>query len=102
TALGLPALYVPLPIGNGEQRLNAADVVAAGGGRLVADGDLVPADVAGFATELADDERRKTTARAAASTGVRDGAARLAALVRATAQQAQGASASEQKKEKNA
>ena len=37
TALGLPALYVPLPIGNGEQRLNAADVVAAGGGRLVAD-----------------------------------------------------------------
>ena len=35
TALGLPALYVPLPIGNGEQRLNAADTVAAGGGRLV-------------------------------------------------------------------
>ncbi|WP_323745258.1 UDP-N-acetylglucosamine--N-acetylmuramyl-(pentapeptide) pyrophosphoryl-undecaprenol N-acetylglucosamine transferase [Actinomyces haliotis] len=88
TALGLPALYVPLPIGNGEQRLNAADVVAAGGGRLVADGDLIPADVAGFATELADDERRAATASAAASTGVRDGAARLAALVRATAQDA--------------
>ena len=32
TAVGLPAVYVPLPIGNGEQRLNAADVVAAGGG----------------------------------------------------------------------
>lgn len=102
TALGLPALYVPLPIGNGEQRLNAADVVAAGGGRLVADGDLEPCDVAGFATELADDERRTATARAAASTGVRDGAARLAALVRATAQQAQSAPATEQKKEKDA
>lgn len=102
TALGLPALYVPLPIGNGEQRLNAADVVAAGGGRLVADGDLEPSDVAGFATELTDDERRTATASAAASTGVRDGAARLAALVRATAQQAQSAPATEQKKERNA
>ena len=30
-ALGIPAVYVPLPIGNGEQRLNAALVVAAGG-----------------------------------------------------------------------
>ena len=37
TALGLPAVFVPLPIGNGEQRLNAGPVVAsrrrtAGGG----------------------------------------------------------------------
>ena len=31
TAVGLPAAYVPLPIGNGEQALNAAPVVAAGG-----------------------------------------------------------------------
>ena len=28
TAVGLPAAYVPLPIGNGEQRLNAGPVVA--------------------------------------------------------------------------
>ena len=39
TAVGLPAVYVPLPIGNGEQRVNAADVVAAGGGVLVDDGE---------------------------------------------------------------
>ncbi len=39
TAVGLPAVYVPLPIGNGEQRLNAADLVAAGGGLLVEDRD---------------------------------------------------------------
>ena len=32
TAVGLAAAYVPLPIGNGEQRLNADPVVAAGGG----------------------------------------------------------------------
>ena len=42
-ALGIPAVYVPLPIGNGEQRLNAAAVVAAGGGLLVDDADLDPA-----------------------------------------------------------
>ncbi len=42
TAVGLPAVYVPLPIGNGEQRLNASDVVAAGGGVLVDDADLTP------------------------------------------------------------
>ena len=30
-ALGLPAFYVPLPIGNGEQRRNAEGQVAAGG-----------------------------------------------------------------------
>jgi UDP-N-acetylglucosamine--N-acetylmuramyl-(pentapeptide) pyrophosphoryl-undecaprenol N-acetylglucosamine transferase len=40
SAVGLPALYVPLPHGNGEQELNARPVVRAGGGLLVADEDL--------------------------------------------------------------
>jgi UDP-N-acetylglucosamine--N-acetylmuramyl-(pentapeptide) pyrophosphoryl-undecaprenol N-acetylglucosamine transferase len=40
TAVGLPAAYVPLPIGNGEQRLNALPVVRHGGGMLVADDEL--------------------------------------------------------------
>jgi UDP-N-acetylglucosamine--N-acetylmuramyl-(pentapeptide) pyrophosphoryl-undecaprenol N-acetylglucosamine transferase len=40
TAVGLPAAYVPLPIGNGEQRLNAVPIVQRGGGMLVNDGDL--------------------------------------------------------------
>ncbi len=40
--LGLPAAYVPLPVGNGEQRLNAEPVVAAGGGLLVEDADCTP------------------------------------------------------------
>lgn len=35
SALGIPAIFVPLPIGNGEQALNAHDVVAAGGAVLV-------------------------------------------------------------------
>lgn len=42
TAVGIPAVYVPLPIGNGEQRLNAADVVRAGGGLLVEDAAITP------------------------------------------------------------
>jgi UDP-N-acetylglucosamine--N-acetylmuramyl-(pentapeptide) pyrophosphoryl-undecaprenol N-acetylglucosamine transferase len=41
--LALPAAYVPLPVGNGEQRLNAEPVVAAGGGLLVDDADCTPA-----------------------------------------------------------
>lgn len=40
TAVGLPAAYVPLPIGNGEQRLNALPIVQHGGGILVADEEL--------------------------------------------------------------
>src|SRR5437773_215187 len=40
TAVGLPAAYVPLPHGNGEQRLNALPIVQRGGGMLVTDADL--------------------------------------------------------------
>jgi hypothetical protein len=40
TAVGLPAAYVPLPIGNGEQRLNALPIAARGGGLLVEDAEL--------------------------------------------------------------
>ena len=39
-AVGLPAVFVPLPIGNGEQALNARPVVDAGGGLLVDDAAL--------------------------------------------------------------
>ena len=42
SAVGLPAIYVPLPIGNGEQRLNALPVVNAGGGMVVPDAVLTP------------------------------------------------------------
>jgi UDP-N-acetylglucosamine--N-acetylmuramyl-(pentapeptide) pyrophosphoryl-undecaprenol N-acetylglucosamine transferase len=42
TAVGLPAAYVPLPIGNGEQRLNALPIVQHGGGMLVSDEELTP------------------------------------------------------------
>lgn len=38
-AVGLPAVFVPYPHGNGEQGRNAEIVVAAGGGELLADAD---------------------------------------------------------------
>jgi len=42
TAVGLPAAYVPLPHGNGEQRINAERVAKGGGGLLVDDAELSP------------------------------------------------------------
>jgi len=90
-ALGVPAVYVPLPIGNGEQRLNAAPVVAAGGGVLVDDAELSAAWVAReVPTLLGDPARLGSMAAAAAGAGVRDGAARVADLVAEAV--AQGAS----------
>ena len=41
-AVGLPAVYVPLPHGNGEQRLNASAQVASGAAIIVEDADLTP------------------------------------------------------------
>lgn len=40
SAVGLPAIYVPLPIGNGEQRKNALPIIDLGGGVLIDDADL--------------------------------------------------------------
>jgi len=66
TAVGLPAVYVPLPIGNGEQRLNAAEVVSAGGGLLVDDSDLTPDWVDAVLLGLATDGQRLARMAAAA------------------------------------
>ena len=79
---GLPAVYVPLPSGNGEQRFNALPVVEAGGGLLIDDADLTndtlaPA-VLGIVTEPG---RLEAMSASAASHGVRDAAARLADMV---------------------
>jgi UDP-N-acetylglucosamine--N-acetylmuramyl-(pentapeptide) pyrophosphoryl-undecaprenol N-acetylglucosamine transferase len=85
-AVGLPGAYVPLPIGNGEQRLNASPVVAAGGGVLIDDADLDPAWVRQVLVPLLHDRRRLAEMGAAAARfGRRDADERLAALVLAAA-----------------
>jgi UDP-N-acetylglucosamine--N-acetylmuramyl-(pentapeptide) pyrophosphoryl-undecaprenol N-acetylglucosamine transferase len=86
TALGLPAVFVPLPIGNGEQRLNAAPVVAAGGGLLVEDADFDATWLRGqLLPLLADPARCEQMGRAAAAFGRLDADYELAAMVRSAA-----------------
>ncbi|EYR62829.1 UDP-diphospho-muramoylpentapeptide beta-N-acetylglucosaminyltransferase [Actinotalea ferrariae CF5-4] len=81
-ALGIPAVYVPLPIGNGEQRLNARPVVDAGGGLLVADAEMTADRVRDDVLPLVTDAGRLAEmAQAAASVGVVDAAARVADLI---------------------
>ncbi|MDO5711513.1 MAG: undecaprenyldiphospho-muramoylpentapeptide beta-N-acetylglucosaminyltransferase [Micrococcales bacterium] len=82
SAVGLPAIFVPLPIGNGEQRLNAAGVVAAGGGLLADDAEVDAAWVERVVVPLlADPQRLARMAAAAAHAGQRHADERLADLV---------------------
>ncbi|MCD2096095.1 undecaprenyldiphospho-muramoylpentapeptide beta-N-acetylglucosaminyltransferase [Rhodococcus rhodochrous] len=82
SAVGLPAVYVPLPHGNGEQELNARPVVEAGGGRIVADGDLSSDYVATEVVSLLGDERRLVEmGRSAAAAGHRSAADEMARIV---------------------
>jgi UDP-N-acetylglucosamine--N-acetylmuramyl-(pentapeptide) pyrophosphoryl-undecaprenol N-acetylglucosamine transferase len=73
-AVGLPAIYVPLPYGNGEQRRNALPIVEAGGGVLIDNSDCTPEWVEGnIIPLLADPARLATMGAAAAGYGRRDG-----------------------------
>ncbi|MDT9594509.1 undecaprenyldiphospho-muramoylpentapeptide beta-N-acetylglucosaminyltransferase [Nocardioides zeae] len=81
-AVGLPAVFVPLPIGNGEQELNARPVVDAGGGLLVADDALSPEWIGATVPGLANDPARLAAMGAAASALIpRDADERLAEIV---------------------
>lgn len=82
SAVGMPAVYVPLPHGNGEQELNARPVVAAGGGKIVADADLTPQYVADEVVSLLrDSERLAQMGRSAAAAGHRSAAGEMARIV---------------------
>jgi UDP-N-acetylglucosamine--N-acetylmuramyl-(pentapeptide) pyrophosphoryl-undecaprenol N-acetylglucosamine transferase len=72
--VGMPAVYVPLPWGNGEQRRNALPVVEAGGGLMLEDADLSPASIESTVVPLVRDAGRLAAmSRAAAAYGRRDG-----------------------------
>ncbi|GLY18575.1 undecaprenyldiphospho-muramoylpentapeptide beta-N-acetylglucosaminyltransferase [Kineosporia rhizophila] len=86
SALGLPAAYVPLPIGNGEQRHNAEPVVAAGGGLLIDNAACTPTWVANVLLPLLSDPARlRAMGDAAARFGIRDADERLATMVETAA-----------------
>ncbi len=82
TAVGLPAAYVPLPHGNGEQRLNAEPIEAAGGGLIIDDADLSPDWITTTLLPiLADGTLVEAMSQAAAAAGNRNADADLAKLV---------------------
>jgi len=82
TAVGLPAAYVPLPIGNGEQRLNALPIVQRGGGMLVDDAELTADWISStLLPVLTDIDRVVSMSEAAASLGRKNADRALAAAV---------------------
>ncbi|HZM80674.1 MAG TPA: undecaprenyldiphospho-muramoylpentapeptide beta-N-acetylglucosaminyltransferase [Candidatus Limnocylindrales bacterium] len=82
SAVGMPAVFVPLPYGNGEQRRNALPVVEAGGGLLVDDAELTPAWIEQNVVPLVTNSSRLASMSAAASAyGRRDGDERLRRFV---------------------
>lgn len=82
SALGIPAVYVPYAVGNGEQALNAASAVRAGAARLIPDAEFTAARVRSEVVPLlADDEARAAMVRAAASVGTRNGTENVVAMI---------------------
>jgi UDP-N-acetylglucosamine--N-acetylmuramyl-(pentapeptide) pyrophosphoryl-undecaprenol N-acetylglucosamine transferase len=82
TAVGMPAAYVPLPIGNGEQRLNALPIVRRGGGLLVEDTELSAEWIMNsLLPVLTNIDQVAAMSEAAAAMGQRDADRRLARAV---------------------
>ncbi|WP_370248662.1 undecaprenyldiphospho-muramoylpentapeptide beta-N-acetylglucosaminyltransferase [Nocardioides sp.] len=81
-AVGLPAVFVPLAVGNGEQYRNALPVVEAGGALLVRDAELTTEWVLAHVPALVTDaDRLRTMGAAAAALIPRDADERLARLI---------------------
>lgn len=58
TAVGLPGIYVPLPVGNGEQAGNSLPIVTAGGGLQRADEELSSEWLTSTVKSVVQDENR--------------------------------------------
>lgn len=81
-AVGLPTLFIPYPVGNGEQAVNIASFVAADAAMVVRDGEFTPEwGRAELLPLLEDSERLAAMAERAKTHGVRDGAKRVAELI---------------------
>lgn len=83
SAIGLPAVYIPYPVGNGEQALNAREAVTAGAAILVKDADFNSAWIRDNLIALASSNDRLAAMRTAAEgVGVRSGSQLTVALIR--------------------
>lgn len=79
SAAGVPAIYVPLPHGNGEQGLNSAHLVSAGAAVRIDDSELTPETLSAAVTEiLGDDDRLRGMREALAASGAGDVAEQIA------------------------
>jgi len=86
SALGIPAVYVPYAVGNGEQALNAASAVASavahGAAILIPDADFTPETVRDrILPLLTDADERAGMAEKAAEIGIRTGTENLIAMI---------------------
>ena len=82
TAVGLPACFVPLPIGNGEQSLNATPVVDAGGALMISDLEFNAEYVRDqILPVISNSTKLNEMSKASSSLGHKDSAAALAKLV---------------------
>ena len=81
-AVGLPALYIPYPVGNGEQKFNVEALVNAGGGLIIKDADFTPEYVAReLIPVISSSKMLAEMSRAAKEQGIPDATERLLALV---------------------
>ncbi|CAB4600615.1 MAG: UDP-N-acetylglucosamine--N-acetylmuramyl-(pentapeptide) pyrophosphoryl-undecaprenol N-acetylglucosamine transferase [Actinobacteria bacterium] len=81
-AFGLPSVFVPYPVGNGEQRFNAAGLVAAGGAILINDADFDSDSVRDLVIPLISNTKELKRMRLAArKASISDGTIRLLQLV---------------------
>lgn len=82
SALGIPAVFVPYAVGNGEQRFNARGAVDAGGAVIVADAAFTPAWVSSDLVPLLRNRARiADMAARIATVGTLDGTDRMVDLV---------------------
>lgn len=81
-AVGLPALYVPYPVGNGEQNFNLMDVVAAGGAISLSDAEFTAEYVRSvLIPTLSDAKKIGAMSLASREAGVLDGTERFIKLI---------------------
>jgi UDP-N-acetylglucosamine--N-acetylmuramyl-(pentapeptide) pyrophosphoryl-undecaprenol N-acetylglucosamine transferase len=81
-AVGLPALYIPYAVGNGEQKFNLQDVLAAGGAITTTDREFDEQYVrATLIPVISDSKRLVQMSDSARQAGVLDGTERFIALI---------------------
>ena len=82
SAVGLPALYIPYAVGNGEQGFNILDVLAAGGAITITDKEFDEQYVRAFLIPVISDSKKLASmSEAAKQAGVLDGTERFVALI---------------------